>query len=144
MAEDLESATEHMDRLLADMRRVLADVHTGGPPGTDDEEESLRGEGSAADGMVRVSAAPGGRLESLTVDPRMLRQGLETLCEQIVTAANAALEDLHAKATTTRAPDADLSALSTRLADLQDRSVRQMALVGQTLNEVVARIRGGR
>jgi hypothetical protein len=133
-----------VDRMLAETRQALAAVRVGtGAAPEPAEDPSLRGEGAAADGMIRAVVVPGGRLESVSVEPRLLRQGVEEICAQIVVAVNAALDDL---ATRTPKPDAavDLAALSTRLESLQDQSVRQMAMFGQAMNAVVAQLRGVR
>ena len=105
--DDLGSGARSIDQLLEDTRRVLAEMRPGA--GTPPDPGELRGEGEAADGQVRAVAGPsgsgksgmvravagaGGRLESLTVNPRALRLGSEALCEQIVVAVNAALDDL--------------------------------------------------
>jgi hypothetical protein len=48
---------------------------------------------------VRATAVPGGRVASLQVNPRLLREGIESVCEQIIVAVNAALDGLRAKTT---------------------------------------------
>jgi DNA-binding protein YbaB len=137
---DPESSAADLDRTLTEARRVLAATRSPAAA-SDSPDPSARGTGLAAEGLVRASAAPGGRLESVTVDPRLLREGLEAICEHIVAAVNAAFDDLRAQASA--APDAgvDTAALSARLQDLQDSSVRQMAMFTQAMNDVVARLR---
>jgi YbaB/EbfC DNA-binding family protein len=138
-----QSPVDALDRMLTETRRVLAAVRSGGgAPAVADPagDPPLRGEGSGADGLVRAVVTQGGRLESVAIDPRLLRQGVEALGEQLVAAVNAALDDLAAQAPPAD-PSADLAGLSSRLESLQDQSVRQMAMFSQAMNDVVAHLR---
>src|SRR5258707_1142939 len=84
-----------LDRLLEDTRRALSEM--GARPADQATLAELRGTGTAADDQVRAAVVIGGRLETLSVDPRLMRMGSEALCEQIVFAVNAALDDLLTK-----------------------------------------------
>jgi DNA-binding protein YbaB len=131
---------EAFDRLLAGTRQALESVR-----GSGGEAPDVRGEGEAADGMVRASVAPGGRLESVRVNPRLVRAGIDAVCEQIVVAVNAALDDLRAKAAEQRPPGApDPARLAGQLRELQDESTRRMEVYGQALTDMLTQIRGQR
>ncbi|MFE0156446.1 YbaB/EbfC family nucleoid-associated protein [Nonomuraea sp. NPDC059007] len=56
----------------------------------------FQGDGAAADGQVRAVAGPDGRLHELRLNPRVMRMASEDLAREILTAVNAALDDLRA------------------------------------------------
>ncbi|GGP91597.1 YbaB/EbfC family nucleoid-associated protein [Streptosporangium pseudovulgare] len=60
----------------------------------DSEWETLRGGGQAADGQVSVLVGPDGRLREVNLNPRVMRMASEDLAREILTAVNAALDDL--------------------------------------------------
>jgi hypothetical protein len=99
-----------------------------------------RGAGDAADGRVSAVAV-GGRLESLKLDPRVLRMASEELAGHIVAAVNAALDDL-----ATQAPSADQISLpeprvlAAQVAEIQQQSVRQMMALSQAIGTAVRRV----
>lgn len=127
------------ERLLEDTRRVLEQIRSG--DGEVPDEEEVHGEGEAADGQVRAVVVTGGRLKSLSVDPRAMRMGSAALCEQIVVAVNAALDDLRGKAAGQPVTSAaDPAALAERIRDLQNESVRQMDRFSQGIADVLDRI----
>jgi hypothetical protein len=92
MTENLSPST--LDGLLAETRRVFECVRSG----RDGDAEPLSGEGMALDGQVRAVAVAPGRIETLELDPRVMRGGSEAVCEAVVEAVNAALYDLRMKA----------------------------------------------
>lgn len=102
----------------------------------------LWGLGEAAEGQVQAVAVAGGRLDSLTVNPRAMRMGSEALCEQIVAAVNAALDDLGGKvaAQAAAAGGVDPTALTEQMRDLHTESVRQMEMFTQGIKDAVDRI----
>ncbi|MFI6908983.1 YbaB/EbfC family nucleoid-associated protein [Nonomuraea sp. NPDC050394] len=59
-------------------------------------DEGFRGDGVAADGQVRAVAGPDGRLHELRLNPRVMRMASEDLAREILSAVNAALDDLRA------------------------------------------------
>ena len=137
------------ERLLGETRRALGALRSGdgdgGGIGADATagaatEPPLRGEGSAADGKITARVTAGGHLEELTVDPRLLRAGSEELCAQIVTAVNAAMDDLRAHTAQAGQAPMDPTALARMLEDLQTESVRQMSQFTQGVAETVAKI----
>ena len=138
--DDLGSGARSIDQLLEDTRRVLAEMRPGA--GTPPDPGELRGEGEAADGQVRAVAGAGGRLESLTVNPRALRLGSEALCEQIVVAVNAALDDLRdrVEGQAVAAGAADPAALAEQLRNLHTESARQMERFTQGVRDALDQI----
>jgi DNA-binding protein YbaB len=130
-----------IDALLARTRQSLAALRTGGDADLDEAVE-IRGQGEAADGLVRATVAPGSRVEAIQLDPRVMRMSSEALAEEIARAVNAAFTNLREQAAETGAAMGvpDHAALAGQLRDLQDESVRRMAVFGAAMNEVVARL----
>ncbi|MFI5835451.1 YbaB/EbfC family nucleoid-associated protein [Micromonospora sp. NPDC051300] len=83
------------------------------------------GTGEAADGLIRVTAGPPGRVTGLTLDPRVMRMPSETLAEQIEAAVNAALADLQERATAAVPGEVDLGSLGEQLRRIQEDAGRQ-------------------
>ncbi len=74
---------------LEDVIRLL-----GQAPGADgSDSEAVRGIGTAADEAVRAEVSACGRLESLSVDPRLLRSGTTAIAEYVLEAVRAAQDD---------------------------------------------------
>jgi DNA-binding protein YbaB len=75
---------------------VLPARGTGEPPAL--APDAIRGEGSAADGMIRVTVTYEGRIDELRLDPQVLRLGprrtVESLAAEIKEAVNAAVDHL--------------------------------------------------
>lgn len=136
----MELGVEGAERLLANTRQLLDELAAGRADPADTEE--LHGHGEAADGQIRVTAASGGRIESVSINPRLLRAGTETLGEQITIAVNAALDDLGTKVGehAAAAAVADPALLAERLRDLHAESVRQMGMFTQGITDAVDRI----
>ncbi|WP_433215378.1 YbaB/EbfC family nucleoid-associated protein [Dactylosporangium sp. CS-047395] len=57
----------------------------------------LAGTGEAANGLIRARVDSEAGLSGLVIDPRALRQGSETLAEQVIAAVGAANADLRAQ-----------------------------------------------
>ncbi|MBQ0905774.1 YbaB/EbfC family nucleoid-associated protein [Micromonospora sp. U21] len=133
MTASADEFRQSMDDALRTLRELRANRHA-------EESVETRGEASAADGLITVVAAPGGRIESITVLPQALLEGGDYLAEQLTIAVNAALDDLRAR-TATDAPDVpDASVLLERLEGVQQQSVRQMQSFLSTLTTAQARI----
>jgi hypothetical protein len=136
------------ERLLADTRRALGALRAGGEQAEQGDRpagapaEPVRGEGSAADGKISAAVVAGGRLDELTVDPRLLRGGAEELCTQIKVAVNAAMDDLRARTAQAGSGAAamDPAELAAMVTDLQTESVRQMSEFAQGIAATVAKI----
>ncbi|TNY36681.1 YbaB/EbfC family nucleoid-associated protein [Thermomonospora catenispora] len=136
-----EFTSSEFDRMLSEARAALDAMRSRGsaPP----DEEEVKGVGEAADGRVTATVNGSGLLESVELNPRVLRLPAEEIGEHIVTAVNAALQDFRTKAS--RATDAapvDLNALAASMQELQDQSVRQMTQIGQAFNELLTRLDG--
>ena len=143
MTNEPLSAAASLDDLLTRTQQALSAMRSQAAEPADEEADGLlRAEGTAADGLVVAIVVQGGRLASLTVDPRVLRQGTEVVCGHVVTAVNAALCELEARVSASARADVD--ALAARLGGLQEQSVRQMAMFSQAMEGVVARLNGNR
>ncbi len=81
--QELGSALQETLRLL------------GSVSGSSVQAPPVRGVGSAADDMVRAEVSEFGRLEELTLDPKLMRQGTTAIAEYVVTAVRAAQDDAH-------------------------------------------------
>ncbi|WP_422737464.1 YbaB/EbfC family nucleoid-associated protein [Micromonospora sp. WMMD729] len=102
----------------------------------------LQGVGEASDGLVRVVALPGGHIESVWIDPRMMRSASESLAEEIRTATNAALADLR-KALADGTAATDTSGMLEQLRELQRGAVPQLQGLIDTLGSVQDRLASG-
>jgi hypothetical protein len=83
--------------------------------------EPLQGKGESPDGKARAVVVTPGRVESLHVEPRLLRQGSENVCVAIMSAVNAALADLQTQAQAI-GPDIDPTGLADELERIQEES----------------------
>ena len=90
--------------------------------------------GAAADGMITAEADAAGRVRSLEIDPKLLRQPLEDTCAQIVLAVNAALD--------ARPGRVDTGPLVEELKAVQEQSVQEMAKISRAFSEALARALG--
>ncbi|WBB70073.1 YbaB/EbfC family nucleoid-associated protein [Micromonospora sp. WMMD812] len=105
--------------------------------------EPVTGTGTAADGMIEVTAVTGGQIERIDLDPRVMRLPSETLAEELRDAVNEALRSLQASAPANSTLPIDPNALSAQLEKLQETSVRQMSgfieAITQAQNRLSAR-----
>lgn len=136
MTESTSLGSEGFDELLGRARQAMESVRAG----TDPTAEPLEAVGTAGDGKVRVTVRSPGRVSALELDPRMMRLGSEELAQHLVTAVNAALDELRARTVDTVAP-VDLNSLNSQLADLHNESVRQMERFTSAIGAAVAQIR---
>ncbi|MEU8111321.1 YbaB/EbfC family nucleoid-associated protein [Micromonospora sp. NPDC048947] len=121
---------------------LLSTLGRGDAGGAAEAQPVVQGVGEAADGMVRVVALPGGQIESVWIDPRMMRGASENLAEEIREATNAALTDLRsALAAATAAPDT--TALLEQLREVQRSAVPQLQGIMDTLSGVQERLASG-
>jgi hypothetical protein len=125
-----------VDQLLAQLRQTLDTMRPGSPEAGAAREDAA---GEAADGRVRAVVRDG-RLESVRLDPRVMRLSSEDLGEQIVTAVNAALAAARQPAAGVPAT-VDPARLAEQLREVQHASVRQMSAFGQAIEDVLARMR---
>ena len=87
--------------------------------------------GAAADGLITAEADTAGRIRSLHIDPKLLRQPLEDTCDQVVAAVNAALD--------ARPGRTDTRPLIEELQAVQEQSVQEMAKISQAFSDALAR-----
>ncbi|MGN9842037.1 YbaB/EbfC family nucleoid-associated protein [Nonomuraea sp. H19] len=141
MAGNRELGAEGLDHVIEQARRALAAAQSPGDPfHTADEQASpLQGEGSAARGRVQATVVAGGGLKSLSVDPRLMRLSAEEMCAEIVTAVNAAVDDLRANIVQQAGAPPEADELSSTLLTLQYESVRQLERFSQAVNDIVLR-----
>ncbi|KOX11723.1 hypothetical protein ADK66_05870 [Micromonospora sp. NRRL B-16802] len=127
-----------LDALLSETRQALEAARSRVPGETPADEEQPVGHGEALDGRVRA-AVRGGRVDELTVDPRLMRLPAQDLMEHVRAAVNAALDDLGSPQP--ELPTVELDSLAGGLQEVQDRSLRQMAQMNEALQDVVALLR---
>ncbi|MGW0227625.1 YbaB/EbfC family nucleoid-associated protein [Actinopolymorpha singaporensis] len=142
------------DRLFDDAMAALRplagqpDPHADSAPGAEqgaadggaEPTGPVRGVGEALDGYVRVTAKPGGELETVELNPRVLRSDSESIAEAFREAANAALADLQAKLTSALPALADQQQMLERLQEFQQQSVMQMRRYLQAITDVQDRL----
>jgi DNA-binding protein YbaB len=106
--------------------------------GTDSAPDHVRGEGESADGQVRAVAARG-RLKELDLASRLMRSPAEELAGHVLTAVNAAFDDLRSKAPSAEAVDPRV--LTERLGEVQEQGLRTMSLITQALSDAMEQVR---
>ncbi|MFI2709241.1 YbaB/EbfC family nucleoid-associated protein [Micromonospora sp. NPDC018662] len=134
----------------AGLGRVLSDTmaalqrHTDA--GAGEQPAPPEGVGEAADGLIRVTAGPPGRVTALTLDPRVMRMPSESLAEEIGAAVNAALTDLQEQALAAVPGQVDLGSLGEQLRRIQEDAGRQFTAFTDALVEAQDRLsrQGGR
>jgi hypothetical protein len=135
------------ERRLAEARQSLESLRNGGPgrAAARDDASSAEppGTGEAFDGRVRAVASRG-RLERLELDPRSMRLPPEELGRHIGAAVSAAFDSMRSqRVTTDEAPVADPLELAENLREVQERGLREMRLISQSLSDAAARITSG-
>jgi DNA-binding protein YbaB len=125
------------DRLLEQTKQALESAKQ---PAQQDNAEPLHGSGEAADGRVQVRVASPGRVEELTIDPRLLREGSEEVAAKVVEAVNQALDDLRAQAIAQLTPAVDPAALAGKLEELQTESMRTMEQFATAISDAFAKL----
>ncbi|MFF5177176.1 YbaB/EbfC family nucleoid-associated protein [Micromonospora sp. NPDC000316] len=129
--------------LSRSISELLSTLDRRGVDGGAEATAPIEGVGEAADGMVRVVARPGGQIESVWIDPRLMRSGSESLADEIRTATNAALTDLRAAlADVAAAPDT--AAMLEQLRELQRSAVPQLQGFIDRLSSVQEGLSSGR
>jgi DNA-binding protein YbaB len=128
--------TMEFDDLIGDLTEVLHKVDGG----RDADDEELTGTGEAPRGSVRAVCVSGGRLERLSLDARALRGTME-LERDVVTAVNAALDDLAAKTRELRAEAGlDPEMLKRQLGHLRERNLARLESYYRALSDVIGGI----
>ncbi|WP_026403502.1 YbaB/EbfC family nucleoid-associated protein [Actinomadura rifamycini] len=140
----MDSASNDLDRMLTEARKALESMRQGkAAPGTGGAE-TVEGVGEADDGRVKVTAVSGGRLKKVEINPRAMRLPAEELGEHLVTAANAALDDLRSNAADAAGPAVDIDRLNQQVEEIQNESLRQMTMISQAFNDAISKAGGGR
>ena len=127
---------DEFDDLFTRARQALDQVRAGSQRDDGPEPEPIAAE--SADGQVRVVMTPAGKLSHLSVDPKLLRSGIDEVCAQIVLAVNSAIDAMRARATPVGAVNPE--ALAATLREVQTDSVRRMAAFGTVVDDVIAQL----
>jgi DNA-binding protein YbaB len=128
--------TMEFDDLIGDLTEVLHKVGDG----QDADGDELTGTGEAPRGSVRAVCVSGGRLDRLSLDARAMRGSVE-LERDVVTAVNAALDDLAAKTRERQAEaEIDPEALKRQLGQLRERNLTRLESYYRALNDVIGAI----
>jgi len=86
--EDIPIIDDEMNRLLQEFQAESRPLEA-----LQENVDSIRGTGEAANGEVVAEVLPSGALSGLTINPRALKLGSEALAEAVLAAANAAAAD---------------------------------------------------
>jgi DNA-binding protein YbaB len=117
---------ESLNALIDRARAAMSQTPPGAAPGP------FRGE--AADGLIAAEADATGRIRSLEIDPKALRQPLEDTCAQVMAAVNAALD--------ARPGRVDTGPLVEELKAVQEQSVQEMAKISRAFSDALSRTLG--
>jgi hypothetical protein len=125
--------TLNVDDMIDEVTGVLRTVDEARNLG----DEELTGTGEAPRGSVRAVCVPGGRLAKLVLDARAMRGTVE-LERDVVTAVNAALDDLAAKTRDRQAEaDVDPEAINKQLGQMRERNVARLESYFRALSEAI-------
>jgi hypothetical protein len=125
-----------LERLMLETRALVDSLRSGAAvPGG---EQVVRGEGAASGDRIRATALAG-QVESITLDPRLLRLPPEEFGGLVRDAVNAALTDVRDKSGAAEAAP-DLAALSETLRQVQNEGLGQLAVISQGIAGAMARI----
>lgn len=128
--------TLNVDDMIDEVTGVLRTVDEARNFG----DEELTGTGEAPRGSVRAVCVPGGRLSALVLDARAMRGTVE-LERDVVTAVNAALDDLAAKTRDRQAEaDIDSDAVRKQLGQMRERNVARLESYFRALSDVINNI----
>jgi DNA-binding protein YbaB len=120
--EDLERVAREADQAL----RRLADVQ--------ERLGEVRGTGTAADGQIVVGADASGRIDSIRLNPRVMRMASHELATELLRAVNAAQDDCARQANAliaeagvdTSVDQAAFEAMERRLLEAHDAFMKEM------------------
>lgn len=125
---------EELERLMLETRATVEQLRA---EKTLPDHVPAEGHGETSEGRVRVTAQAG-RIESIMLEPRLLRLPPEELGELVRDAVNGALADLNGKSA---AAAPDLAAISESLREVQNEGLRQMAIITDGIASAMAQIR---
>jgi hypothetical protein len=133
---------EALDALLDRSRQALNEVSVDLPGAG----SILQAEGAAAGGLVQATVCPN-QVESVRIDPRAMRLGSAELAAQVNAAINAAFAELRQRAGLEEVrweAQARAAAVSARLQEAQNDSMRSMAMIAEALTDATAQFGRGR
>ncbi len=139
MSEELGTAS--IERLLADTRAALGRI-TAVPAGAADPAGAAAprtADGRDRSERVTATVAAPGRVVSIAMDPRLLRDGSEAVCEAIADAVNDALGAWQAAALADL-PQLDTASMAADLERLQHESLTSASSMFSTLQDVMSRL----
>ncbi|MDG4825402.1 YbaB/EbfC family nucleoid-associated protein [Asanoa sp. WMMD1127] len=115
-----------LGRALEDAIRMLgqATESAAAAPGDPPAATALVGRGTSHTGLVEAEVAALGRLESLVIDPGLLRAGAAAIAEQVVEAVRAAQDDEQARRAETLGAAGDPAALTRQLERVSEEAYR--------------------
>ena len=134
---------DEFERTLAQAREKLESMRRGTSPA---ENEQVAGVGEAAEGRVRVTAATGGRLTKVEIDPRAMRLSPQELGAHLTAAGNGALKDLRgrlAEAAGEAGDPVDAGSLSDQVGEIQTEGMRRLGEFNEAINGVLGKVREG-
>lgn len=118
-------SVDDFGQMMRDALRALEPQQSS--PDENPDVSELVGEGTGLDGMIRVTAQPGGRLDSVEINSRAMRADSQTLAEQLMIAANAALQEVQEKIRArTAAAAPDVATLAGHLREIQNSALPRM------------------
>lgn len=123
-----------LEEQLAQARAALREVSQGVTP-----PERTESVAEAADGRIRVTVGPDGRVSAIQINPRVLNEGSAYLAAELRQAVNAALDGQNDQVHTTE-PMPDLAAITATVERLQDQSLRQMREMTQAISETMRKL----
>jgi DNA-binding protein YbaB len=135
-AADVHQDGQRFGDLLAQSSRLLSELEDPRDPA----EHVLQGSGQAANGQVSAVADPDGRLRELIINPRVMRMASEDLAREILTAVNAALDDLRATIPGLETATMDPKALAGSLDGMQDDVMRRLDEFASEIELTVRRL----
>lgn len=121
-------------RQLAQARAALAEA-TASP----EEGRVVPVTAEAAQGRISLTLGTDGRVESIVVDPKAVKEGTDYIAEHVLAALNDALDQRAAMlAAEDRVPD--LASVNESLTAVQDAGVRQLQAMSASIAEVLGRL----
>lgn len=98
--------------------------------------DDVRGDGTAADGAVRVTVGADGRIDELHLEPRLLGSGVTVVADAVREAVNAAQDDVAEKLRS----NSPMHAFETEMDRITDGFERAIEKVAKDLAEVQKRM----
>lgn len=136
-------STTMIDTLLTDTRaaldRMLATSTAATAPATAPGVGAMTADGTGAHERVTATVSLPGRLTSLTVDPRLMREGSDAVCAAVIEAVNAGLAALQERALD-GAQSIDVESLAVDLEQVQADALQSASTMFTALQDTMDRI----